>query len=111
MAGGFDWEAGGLEPPGEGAFPAGRGGVWELGSAVRRSAARELGWGGHCGLGAEGRCWATSSCGAGLEDSGPFLPPPPAPPADALSPRAVVIEDDRIDDVLKGMGEKPPSGV
>uniref|UniRef100_A0A9L0SIA8 Calcium/calmodulin-dependent protein kinase II inhibitor 2 n=1 Tax=Equus caballus TaxID=9796 RepID=A0A9L0SIA8_HORSE len=23
----------------------------------------------------------------------------------------VVIEDDRIDDVLKGMGEKPPSGV
>ncbi|KAB1283281.1 Calcium/calmodulin-dependent protein kinase II inhibitor 2 [Camelus dromedarius] len=31
--------------------------------------------------------------------------------ADALSPCAVVIEDDRIDDVLKGMGEKPPSGV
>ncbi|KAM6225198.1 calcium/calmodulin-dependent protein kinase II inhibitor 2 [Rhynchocyon petersi] len=25
--------------------------------------------------------------------------------------KRVVIEDDRIDDVLKGMGEKPPSGV
>lgn len=36
---------------------------------------------------------------------------PPGRAADALSPRAVVIEDDRIDDVLKGMGEKPPSGV
>ncbi|XP_047587855.1 calcium/calmodulin-dependent protein kinase II inhibitor 2 isoform X1 [Lutra lutra] len=25
--------------------------------------------------------------------------------------KRVVIEDDRIDDVLKGMGEKPPSGA
>ncbi|XP_016284940.1 calcium/calmodulin-dependent protein kinase II inhibitor 2 [Monodelphis domestica] len=25
--------------------------------------------------------------------------------------KRVVIEDDRIDDVLKGMGEKPPTGV
>ncbi|XP_074046530.1 calcium/calmodulin-dependent protein kinase II inhibitor 2 [Macrotis lagotis] len=25
--------------------------------------------------------------------------------------KRVVIEDDRIDDVLKGMGEKPPAGV
>lgn len=58
-----------------------------------------------------GRCWAAGRFCAGLEDPGPSWPPPPGRAADALSPRAVVIEDDRIDDVLKGMGEKPPSGV
>lgn len=49
---------------------------------------------------------------AGREDTGPTVAAAPRDrAADALSPCAVVIEDDRIDDVLKGMGEKPPSGV
>lgn len=43
-------------------------------------------------------------------------PPPlvsPCPPTSPPPPRvpAVVIEDDRIDEVLKGMTEKSPSGV
>lgn len=61
----------------------------------------------------EGRHWATASSCSGREDAGPALAAaaPRGRAADALSPCAVVIEDDRIDDVLKGMGEKPPSGV
>lgn len=48
----------------------------------------------------------------GARTRGPILAAAPrGRAADALSPCAVVIEDDRIDDVLKGMGEKPPSGV
>jgi hypothetical protein len=60
-------------------------------------------------LGSEGR---RGLIGFSCEDAGPTLVAAPrGRAADALSPCAVVIEDDRIDDVLKGMGEKPPSGV
>ncbi|XP_028916747.1 calcium/calmodulin-dependent protein kinase II inhibitor 2 [Ornithorhynchus anatinus] len=55
------------------------------------------------------------SFGYRLRDTGSFFAGNQAkrPPKLGQIGRAkrVVIEDDRIDDVLKGMGEKPPSGV
>lgn len=107
---------------------AGRWNSWSLRKRGRSSkggeGARELGWAvgsrqessdgeGTVARGPRGVGGPRGGIRAGREGAlGPTLAAAPrGRAADALSPCAVVIEDDRIDDVLKGMGEKPPSGV